>query len=520
MIDAVRHGELMVLLDALCEGELTAEQQTALDALLAKDEDARRTFVYYMDVVAELHWQAGEKQFVAIAEAANEQEEAETNTFPQPTEHGPRRRRFSMAQRHLAVGVAIGAAFVVMSLSVAHRMILPERVAKEADREKRESDDRARSIESVARLVADADAQWRGDVENPVVGRRQQITTGMRLYPGQKLVLTSGLAEFKFFNGAEVVLEAPAEFEVLGKKQCWLGGGKLVAKAHEERSKGFIVDTPTATFEDLGTEFGVNVRKGFASVHVFDGEVELATTDNEGETIRRVVTKDEVVDVSMVDGRPTIAAHNDATGSKFVRVLDGHLSQTIIERLAATEASVRGDFDGTVGFTFTVAKPIAINSLGLWDGPGNEESLPVLGRIGDGLAENARVGLWNDTTGELLASASVPSGVDGRLIGDFRYVTLNERKTLTLEPGTEYCLGVQFTKSGNVFADSYQELANPSRFSVRGGSNVMRGDGSRFAMKEFSMPTRKSPSRTPDRFRWFIGPNAAFIDWFAHEKSD
>ena len=185
--------------------------------------------------------------------------------------------RFSMATRHLATGIAVAVAFVVMSLSVMHQILLPVQVAKDDNVGTKQPAEIAANAESIARLVDSANAKWRQTaIDSPVADKAQRIKTGMRLYPGQKLFLSEGVAEFKFFNGAEVVLQGPAEIEIQGKKQCRLSYGKLVAKALEERAKGFIVETPMGNVEDLGTEFGVSVNSaGMADVVVFSGEVKV-----------------------------------------------------------------------------------------------------------------------------------------------------------------------------------------------------------------------------------------------------
>jgi ferric-dicitrate binding protein FerR (iron transport regulator) len=98
--------------------------------------------------------------------------------------------------------------------------------------------------------------------------------TGARLGVG-RLRLVEGLARITFDSGAEVQIEAPADLEVLSARKCVLHAGRLVAKVPPP-AIGFIVETPTATLLDQGTEFGVNVRDGrTADVQVFNGQVDV-----------------------------------------------------------------------------------------------------------------------------------------------------------------------------------------------------------------------------------------------------
>ena len=103
----------------------------------------------------------------------------------------------------------------------------------------------------------------------------QPLEAGSELRSGI-LSLKKGFAKFKFNKGAEVVIEGPADFELLTDEQMMLLSGKLSAKV-PGRAKGFIVQTPTATIVDYGTEFGVEVDEttNTTVTHVFAGLVEL-----------------------------------------------------------------------------------------------------------------------------------------------------------------------------------------------------------------------------------------------------
>ncbi len=85
--------------------------------------------------------------------------------------------------------------------------------------------------------------------------------------------LIEGVVEVTFVGGAEVMITAPAEFELLSEKRLLLQRGKLSARVPEP-ARGFTVETPSATLVDLGTEFAADVdRDGNGEVHVFRGEV-------------------------------------------------------------------------------------------------------------------------------------------------------------------------------------------------------------------------------------------------------
>tara|TARA_R110000850_G_scaffold102678_15_gene212191 strand:- start:2884 stop:4296 length:1413 start_codon:yes stop_codon:yes gene_type:complete len=103
---------------------------------------------------------------------------------------------------------------------------------------------------------------------------------GSRIGSGY-LKLAKGLATLSFDSGAEVILEGPAELELVNAMNCILRGGTAVVEIAES-AKGFRIETPRANVIDHGTRFAVNVDPGSGATQtqVFEGlvEVELNTT--------------------------------------------------------------------------------------------------------------------------------------------------------------------------------------------------------------------------------------------------
>jgi hypothetical protein len=89
------------------------------------------------------------------------------------------------------------------------------------------------------------------------------------------LQVHTGLAELRFADGAKVVVEGPAEFEVHAANRGFLRRGKLVATVPPQ-AIGFTIGIPLAEIVDLGTEFAVEVHDGGrAEVEVLQGKVVL-----------------------------------------------------------------------------------------------------------------------------------------------------------------------------------------------------------------------------------------------------
>ncbi|MEM9479099.1 MAG: FecR domain-containing protein [Verrucomicrobiota bacterium] len=129
----------------------------------------------------------------------------------------------------------------------------------------------------VARFVGGSEA---------VFGSDGVLEEGTTLRKG-KYRLSEGVAEVRFRMGATVTLEAPASFEVLDVNAMSLKRGTLLAKVPEP-AIGFEVITEKAFVRDLGTEFGVSVKKGGETdVVVFQGLVEMGS---EGGPMKRLAT--------------------------------------------------------------------------------------------------------------------------------------------------------------------------------------------------------------------------------------
>jgi hypothetical protein len=96
------------------------------------------------------------------------------------------------------------------------------------------------------------------------------------LVPGRTLILHGGLAELHMGSGATVVLEGPAEMELVAGDTVRINHGKLAVRA-EGSARGFQVLLPQGRLLDLGTEFGVNVDSdGSAKVVVFEGKIQAS----------------------------------------------------------------------------------------------------------------------------------------------------------------------------------------------------------------------------------------------------
>ncbi|MDX1565236.1 MAG: FecR domain-containing protein [Phycisphaeraceae bacterium] len=110
--------------------------------------------------------------------------------------------------------------------------------------------------------------------DHALISGMGHVAAGRTLPASSDLRLLEGVVQFRMSSGAEVILEAPAEFRLTENNRMRLLRGRLSASV-PERANGFTVDAPTVQVVDLSTAFGVEVDEAQETdVHVFEGEVE------------------------------------------------------------------------------------------------------------------------------------------------------------------------------------------------------------------------------------------------------
>ena len=220
-----------VLIQRYVEGVLSASEAEELHALLSARPELGTQLLRHLEMDAMLR----------------ASQDLATNSLRPPLLLP--RRRFTVTA---LAGVAAVAACVTLTISWVGSMIL-----------KGANEDQEETTASVAVLTRGVNLVWESVV----------ITPGTPLSPGW-LKLKSGIAQIEFYQGARVMLEGPAEFELVSSGEANCTRGKLSAQVPPQ-AVGFRINTPKGTIVDLGTEFGLDVNAGSAEVHVFKGEVEV-----------------------------------------------------------------------------------------------------------------------------------------------------------------------------------------------------------------------------------------------------
>lgn len=235
--------EVLELLASYREGEFTVEQQQRLRELLIDDPELRKVFVQDQMMEAALHLENSAS--LELLDGAWEDSGIEKK-----------------AERPLINKVwpwAI-AASVIFALGIGFGSGIKSNLTELTGGGTEELVD-----DGIAVMIQSVDAVWSDD---------QNHLEGSILSPGV-LKLEGGLVQIEFYSGARLILDGPAELELVSGNQAICNSGRLRAFV-PPHARGFTVLSPKFELVDLGTEFGVEVGKdGGAQVQVFDGEVEV-----------------------------------------------------------------------------------------------------------------------------------------------------------------------------------------------------------------------------------------------------
>ena len=235
---------------AVCHGSASEAEMRALNGLLRNDARARDAYL----IRIELHTRLASDPDL-VAQAANAAAHGRTpamNLGDWRYVLSPNASTTATRTKALLV-LALAACLVLLATGIWNFWLRPAATRDGA------------TSTAVAMLIRTVDARWSQSLETPQVGSA--------LAPGW-LRLESGLAQVVFYSGARVVIEGPAELQIISPTEAVCPNGRLLVEVPQP-ARGFRLKTDQLSVVDLGTAFGVDATQGRTEVHVFKGEVEL-----------------------------------------------------------------------------------------------------------------------------------------------------------------------------------------------------------------------------------------------------
>ncbi len=326
-------GEFDEAVAAVCHDLATDEQVGALNELLRGNVCARDEYILRLELhsclASEPDLFAGSEsdspQFAGVGKGMSAEKIVR---LPVASRNGKRRKIWAIALAACAALLATGL-----------WNFPPARPQGPVDRT-------VMTSKAIAMLNRTVNAGWSVPAEAPRLNAP--------LDPGW-LQLESGLAEVVFYSGARLVVEGPAEIQLISANYALCRRGRITAEV-PPAARGFRIDTPQGTVTDLGTSFGLAVKGGQTELHVFKGTVKLQAANEavdhnlregtgaimESRQVSRLIAADRSVFASLFDLQVRSAA---AEALRFDRW------QLSSERLNGDPSLlVRFDLEGTNTF--------------------------------------------------------------------------------------------------------------------------------------------------------------------------
>jgi hypothetical protein len=270
--------ELESLLIEMTEGELSSEQGHRLSELIRQYPSAKQRYLEYCQIHTMLAWEHGVLGDLQLPEfSAAPEVSSGIFSFWKP--------------------LAIAAAVLVAGVILWPQWDAPLKL---------------KPGETVATLTRNVAASLE------LFGVSSEFSNGSDIRTGS-YQLDDGLVQITFESGVDVVIEAPASFEIHDAGFMILNEGRLSANVTPE-GVGFTVETPDAEVVDYGTEFAIEVvGERSSEVHVFQGAVEVQPKqrDSSSDPVRLVTNQ-----ATRIDHATLIPLGISVDTQRFLRSLD------------------------------------------------------------------------------------------------------------------------------------------------------------------------------------------------------
>lgn len=248
------------LLNRLADGTASPDELRILESLLLQSSAARRRYLRFQDLHAELSMRAEAQAAAALPQAV-----ARSESSPVLKRAVSRRSlRFAWTAAAAAAAVLVGAGVVAVTGNFRN----PASVL---------------TGPAASREPAAVIALSRGTI----LGDGRTLRAGAEIFPGP-LHLTHGELGLRFASGAEATLRAPVKFEVVSAMEFRVDEGAAAVRAPDPVN-GFMVRTPGGALVDLGTEFAMNVAAdGSSRMVVREGKVVASLIGPGGSSTREL----------------------------------------------------------------------------------------------------------------------------------------------------------------------------------------------------------------------------------------
>ncbi|TWT50042.1 FecR protein [Thalassoglobus neptunius] len=267
--------ELMKLIDALLDGDISEADFLRLEAELSVDSKARKAYYDRTALTMLLEDSAAEVQGENVS----------------TTKRRSSKRPESAWRKAFAAMAIVCALLFGLTVWLIGSSLLDDAGNKLVENENGTSpriEDKEDQATGFAVVMAQSDAVW---------GAGQSLHDGS-LVPLGEIQLEQGVVQLELFSGVMVIVEGKARFSIESPMEMTVAEGQVRAQVPEP-AQGFRVRTSGGEVVDLGTEFAIHAGPDSSEVHVLEGEIEWRPKTNvvrklhEGEALRLIDDGDE-----------------------------------------------------------------------------------------------------------------------------------------------------------------------------------------------------------------------------------
>ena len=283
----MRDDNIFDLFHASLSGVANDSQQAKLAKVLEEDESVRQEYVNYIMLYTRLYrregaaamWQS--KESPEINNLLQDLHEQEQQALSIELDQGSNNAKvielpvesIKTNRFYHVYNIAVSIAAVLMVVFILYANMFPPNYSVQ-----------------VATVSDQVDVKWNNQSE--------ALETGDILFTNRPAyTFDAGYLKLNSSRGVDILIEAPASFQVLAEDRISLKYGKIYAKV-PNKGIGFSIYTDSAKVIDLGTEFGVEVDgNGDTSIHVIKGKTMLIA-DRNSSTVTMEILKGQAKKVS------------------------------------------------------------------------------------------------------------------------------------------------------------------------------------------------------------------------------
>ena len=313
--------KFQAMLADILDDNLSEADRDSLNAILRDSAEARGLYQRHMELHARLH----------LDYAVGSTLESMPGLPSMPGTERAFKRKRNISNWWMGIAAAFVGALLLNALLLGLRDGSPtDRIA-----------DTSNPIDGVAVLSHAVELEWAKDARPHREGDA---------LPKGRFRIAAGLAQIEFFGGATVILEGPAELELVSAQRARCLHGRLRAFVPEP-AQGFTIEAPEFNAVDLGTEFAMSVdTNGRGELHVVDGEVALHKKS--GDLIQNLTTGTGVRSTSETEFEAIEAGGSGFVGREQLLKLTGDHWRRQAETWRQSRTRWKDDRDTLVYFDF------------------------------------------------------------------------------------------------------------------------------------------------------------------------